>query len=88
MGYGFYLLPDGREAGYHVGALCDEPGCGEYTDRGLGHLCGDAPAGLGLTVGCGRYFCGDHLFPGCGRGVEGRGTSACSRCADEAEGEL
>lgn len=85
MGYGSYVLPDGREAGYHVEAVCDEPGCEEVIDRGLGHLCGDSPLGLGLNTGCGGYFCGEHHFPGCGKKVDGHATSACGRCADEAE---
>ena len=85
MGYGSYLLPDGREAGYNVEAVCDEPGCDEVIDRGLAYLCGDDPAGLGLTTGCGGYFCGEHLFLACGEVVGGRAASACSRCAAEAE---
>ena len=85
MGYGTYLLPDGREAGYNVDAVCDEPGCTQQIDRGLAYLCGDRPLGLGLTTGCGGYFCGDHLFLGCGQRVNGGATSACSRCAEEDE---
>lgn len=63
MGYGYYVLPDGREAGYAVDATCDQDGCGERIDRGLGYLCGDEP-GDGGEHGCGRYFCGSHLYSG------------------------
>jgi hypothetical protein len=60
MGYAFYELPDGREAGYGVEAVCDEPGCAEEIDRGLGYLCGTDPGEP--EDGCGGYFCGAHDF--------------------------
>lgn len=62
MGYGYYVLPDGREAGYGVEAECDAEGCTERIDRGLGYLCGDNPDGWRDPDdwGCGRYFCETH----------------------------
>jgi hypothetical protein len=61
MGYGFYTLQDGREAGYMVAAVCDQPGCDAQIDRGLGYLCGDWP---GVPddgdEGCGNYYCEAH----------------------------
>lgn len=48
-----------RDIGYGVPALCDQPGCGEEIDRGLGCVCGGEP--YGGEKGCGLYFCGDHL---------------------------
>jgi len=63
MGYGFYVLADGREAGYSVEAECDHDGCTERIDRGLAYLCGDDP-GDGGEHGCGRYFCYGHLLMG------------------------
>lgn len=33
MGYAFYTLPDGREAGYAVKAICDAEGCDARIDR-------------------------------------------------------
>lgn len=62
MGYAYYTLPDGREAGYGVQAECDAEGCTEQIDRGLGYLCGDDPDGWreDSAPGCGRYFCGQH----------------------------
>jgi hypothetical protein len=62
MGYGYYLLPDGREAGYGVSAECDRDGCTTQIDRGLGWLCGSMPDGHRdeSEPGCGRYFCGEH----------------------------
>lgn len=59
MGYGYYTLPDGREAGYNVTAFCDALGCTELIDRGLAYLCGFAPDGHrdDFAWGCGRYFC-------------------------------
>lgn len=62
MGYGYYVLPDGREAGYGVEAPCDHPDCTVVIDRGLGYLCGNQPDGHrdDDEPGCGRYFCGEH----------------------------
>lgn len=62
MGYGFYVLPDGREAGYGVEAAQDLDGCETEINRGLGYLCGDMPDGHrdSSDPGCGRYFCGEH----------------------------
>jgi hypothetical protein len=70
MGYGYYVLPDGREAGYSVEATCDEPGCDAQIDRGLGYLCGTDPGGS--EDSCGDYFCGKHLF----------GGQRCARCVN------
>lgn len=64
MGYGYYVLSDGREAGYGVEAECDFEGCSERIDRGLGYLCGDNPDGWRDEddPGCGDYFCAAHEF--------------------------
>lgn len=63
MGYGYYLLPDGREAGYTVEAICDADGCKTEIDRGLSYLCGENPDGWRDPdePGCGRYYCPWHL---------------------------
>lgn len=62
MGYAFYTLPDGREAGYGVEATCDKPACETKIDRGLGYLCGENPNGHRdeSEPGCGNYYCGTH----------------------------
>jgi len=62
MGYGYYTLPDGREAGYGVEATCDKDGCSAKIDRGLGYLCGEQPDGWRNEEdwGCGNYYCGPH----------------------------
>lgn len=63
MGWGHGELPDGREVGYAVAAVCDEPGCEAVIDRGMAYLCGEMPgAGDGGEQGCGAYFCGEHLW--------------------------
>jgi hypothetical protein len=62
MGYAYYTLADGREAGYGVDALCDHPDCGAEIDRGLAYLCGQRPGGY--PHGCGDYFCSGHLYLG------------------------
>ena len=61
MGYASYTLPDGREAGYAIETTCDEPGCDTRINRGLAYLCGHEPAD---GLGCGDYFCGEHLYLG------------------------
>ncbi|HEU4543315.1 MAG TPA: hypothetical protein VFR23_19450 [Jiangellaceae bacterium] len=60
MGYAYYVLPDGREAGYGVNAICDRDGCKAQIDRGLDYLCGTWPGDP--EDGCGNYFCGKHEF--------------------------
>lgn len=64
MGYGYYTLPDGREAGYGVRAECDAEGCATEIDRGLGYLCGRNPLGHKdeEEPGCSKYFCGTHKY--------------------------
>jgi hypothetical protein len=47
-----------RDIGYGVPAICDQPGCTESIDRGLGFVCGGEP--YGGEHGCGLYFCFDH----------------------------
>lgn len=72
MGYARYeIMRDGEkiEAGYSVAATCEEPGCAEAIDRGLGCLCGGHPGGD--EYGCGGYFCGAHLYGSHEPGVEG-----------------
>ncbi len=74
MGFVYYILPDGREAGYGVEAECDDPQCHLRIDRGRGYLCGDNPLGHkgDDEAGCGDYFCLLHLpdhgcpLPECG----------------------
>lgn len=53
---------DGRDIGYGIQAVCDEEGCDKEIDRGLAYVCGDMHGGS--QWGCGRYFCGKHLFMG------------------------
>jgi hypothetical protein len=64
MGYSYYTLPDGREAGYGVVAECDHPDCHAEIDRGLSYLCGNDPDGWRDPddYGCGRYHCPEHQF--------------------------
>jgi hypothetical protein len=63
MGYAYYILPDGREAGYGVEAVCDKDDCKNVIDRGLGYLCGNDPDGWRdpSEPGCGRYHCPEHM---------------------------
>lgn len=62
MGYGYYVLPDGRSAGYNVTAECDYEDCQQEIDRGLAYLCGESPDGFRDIDdgGCGLYFCPNH----------------------------
>ncbi|MFD7860954.1 hypothetical protein [Streptomyces sp. NPDC059783] len=73
MGYARYeITRNGQtiEAGYTVPTTCEQPGCTEQIDRGLGHLCGETPGGD--EFGCGGYFCGQHLY--------GFGEGRCAQC--------
>lgn len=74
MGYAFYTLPDGREAGYSVKDICNEGGCDTEIDRGLAYLCGETPGGG--EYGCGGYFCDEHLLVGGSADCAGQ----CHRC--------
>ena len=50
----------GRDIGYGVPAWCDHYRCNAEIDRGLGYVCGGEP--YGGEVGCGLFFCGEHLL--------------------------
>jgi hypothetical protein len=63
---------EGRDIGYGVPAICDQPGCEEKIDRGLGYVCGQPWDG---DEGCGLFFCMEH-----------GGGSFCERCDTDAEG--
>jgi hypothetical protein len=60
MSYARYDTPLGL-AGFSVGDNCPVPGCGIPIDRGTLCLCGDTPGQLS-EHGCGRWFCGYHLY--------------------------
>lgn len=62
-----------RDIGYGVPAYCDHPDCNEEINRGLGYVCGGQP--YGGDLGCGLYFCGEHLMA----------DSLCERCSEEDE---
>jgi hypothetical protein len=76
MGYGSYQTPLGL-AGYNIEDVCNRDNCRAKIDRGMAFLCGDQP-GHQTEAGCGRWFCGHHLF---GTG-QGDGLSRCSDCFD------
>ena len=78
MGWGYGVLPDGREVGYNVAAFCEQEDCGEPINRGLDYLCGKMH-GDADDDGCGHYFCSSHLYYGQG------GTQKCNACYEEAE---
>jgi hypothetical protein len=83
MGYARYDTPAGP-AGYGVEDRCpyplgedqgDQP-CGTKIDRGLDFLCGDQP-GYATELGCGRWFCGEHLVGS----PAGGAVQNCPTCA-------
>jgi hypothetical protein len=49
----------GREIGYGIEATCDQRGCEERIDRGLGCVCGTMHNG-DHNNGCDRYYCDKH----------------------------
>jgi len=69
MGWGCCGTDDlGREIGYSIPASCDHPGCDTTIHRGLAYCCGGMHGGQGhhdekldVWLGCGGYFCYDHL---------------------------
>lgn len=73
MGWSHGYNAEGREVGYAVEAVCDEDGCDVKIDRGLYYCCGDMHGGG--EYGCGRYFCGGHLFFAAPEGT------VCGECA-------
>jgi len=80
MGWGSGVLPDGREVGYNIEAVCDEADCGAAIDRGLAYVCGGMHEGD--EFGCGNYYCHDHLFfVEENAGVLPRGM-LCGRCVE------
>jgi hypothetical protein len=48
----------GRDIGYGVPTICDQPECDIEIDRGLGWVCGGEP--YGGEHGCGLFFCWEH----------------------------
>lgn len=58
MGYAIYQM-NGRDCGYGVPAVCEQPGCDKEIDRGMGYCCGGAPDS---EISCAQYFCGEHLI--------------------------
>lgn len=84
MGYASYTIQRNGEtidAGYGIDATCEEPGCDADIDRGLAHLCGQAPGGD--EHGCGGYYCAKHLF----MGPNAATGDLCGRCSERAEEE-
>lgn len=79
MGWAYGHLPDGTEVGYSVADVCHEEGCSTAIDRGLSYVCGSMHGGDG--VGCGGYFCYEHLIVGCE--VDSRAVQLCTRCEAE-----
>jgi hypothetical protein len=77
MGYARYGTPMGP-AGYDVDDVCHEEGCSEAIDRGLDCLCGGVP-GYADEFGCGRWFCGEHLFMAPAH-IELAGGGLCGGC--------
>jgi len=76
----------GRHIGYGYAARCDEAGCHERIDRGLGFACGGMHGTEDRYGGecCDRYYCGKHLFVVV-RIDQGREhtVEVCRRCRDE-----
>lgn len=79
MGYAYYVLDDGREAGYGVAATCDQADCHAQIDRGLSYLCGGLMPGDTSGNACSGYFCEQHLFMAPDGITE---TQLCGACFD------
>ena len=73
MGWGYGRTPQGKEVGYNIAAICEEPGCTETIDRGLAYKCGDMHGAADDY--CDGYFCYAHLV------LTDKGQR-CARCAE------
>jgi hypothetical protein len=60
MGWSLGTGKDGRDIGYGVPALCDQPRCNAKINRGLSFICGMINTD-GEDRGCGLHFCPLHL---------------------------
>jgi Uri superfamily endonuclease len=78
MGWAYGTNPDGKEVGYSVPDVCNQPGCDEAIDRGLSYVCGSMHGGD--DFGCGDYFCSAHLFYV--RVDKSTTVQLCRACAD------
>ncbi len=67
-----------RWIGYGVPAYCDHPGCYRWIDRGLAHVCAKEEP-RGGELGCGLYFCAEHLVYHEGKDDDSSGFM-CERC--------
>lgn len=59
MGWSYGKNMDGKEVGYSVQAVCEQPDCDAKIDRGLAYACGDDHGGGDGF--CDGYFCYRHL---------------------------
>lgn len=88
MGWSYGVNSEGREVGYSVPANCDKPGCYVIIDRGLAYVCGGMH-NADWNVGCGKYFCTEHLFltgiEDVPKEISGPCVFLCGPCADEWE---
>jgi len=50
----------GDKMGQGYSGLCMHPGCYKVVDHGQSHACGGDHGGG--DIGCGKYFCDDHLY--------------------------
>lgn len=80
MGYARYVITEGplrgQEGGYSVADTCHQAGCKAAIDRGVDSLCGDTPHGGG-GLGCGLFFCGEHLY------AIGGEVGLCRQCSSQ-----
>jgi hypothetical protein len=61
MGWASGLNYCGETVGYGHPTVCSETGCDESIDKGLAYTCGGLE-GVEGEAGCGRHFCGSHLY--------------------------
>ena len=59
MGWGNGISMSGREIGYNVKAVCEEPNCEVKINRGLAYACGGNHEAV--EDYCDGYFCYKHL---------------------------
>ena len=61
MGWASGTNYEGRAIGYSRSSTCEHEDCNEKINLGLAYCCGGLDGVNGL-MGCGHYFCYEHLF--------------------------
>lgn len=77
------LNKDGDLVGYNVPTTCSNVTCGQAINKGMDYYCGGLEGFYdGSAPGCGRYFCGTHLYY-CFDNRENLNMTLCAECEEK-----